>query len=133
MIFEMISSIGKFVIEYSRWAKAAIILLLDILYWIFIGPFKGKFSRRQSIFHQMVFVGIRSVGIVFFVDIFTGIVLAMQTAYQLERMGAVIYVASLVAISLCRELGPVLTALVVAGRAICFFVSSAHRAKKLEF
>lgn len=113
----MITYLGKIVIEYVRWIRDVIFLLLDILYWIIFGPFKGKFSRRESIFQQMVFVGLRSVVIVFFVDIFTGIVLAMQTAYQLEKMGAVLYVASLVSISLCRELSPVLTALVVAGRA----------------
>jgi phospholipid/cholesterol/gamma-HCH transport system permease protein len=61
-------------------------------------------------------VGLRSVAIVFFVAIFTGIVLAMQSAYQLNKMGAVLYVAALVSVSLCRELSPVLTALVVAGR-----------------
>lgn len=113
----MISEIGRVVIEYLKWLKGIISLFFDIFYWIIFGPFKGKFSRRQSILQQMVFVGLRSIIIVFFVDIFTGIVLAMQTAYQLQKMGAVLYVASLVAISLCRELSPVLTALVVAGRA----------------
>lgn len=91
-------------------------LLADIIYWIFAGPFKGKAASREIIFNQMVFVGIKSILIVFFVTLFTGIVLAMQSAYQLDKFGAVIYVASLVAVSLTRELGPVLTALVVAGR-----------------
>ena len=113
----MVSYIGKIVIEYLAWLKGVVSLFLDIIYWTIFGPFKKQFARRQSIFNQMVFVGLRSVLIVFFVDIFTGIVLAMQTAYQLEKMGAVLYVASLVAISLCRELSPVLTGLVVAGRA----------------
>jgi phospholipid/cholesterol/gamma-HCH transport system permease protein len=64
----------------------------------------------------MVFMGIQSIVIVFFVMFFTGIVLAMQSAPQLIQMGGLIYVASLVTISICRELGPVLTALVIAGR-----------------
>jgi phospholipid/cholesterol/gamma-HCH transport system permease protein len=64
----------------------------------------------------MVFVGVRSIIIVFFIALFTGVVLAMQSAYQLKQLGAVIYVAGLVAVSLTRELGPVLTALVIAGR-----------------
>jgi len=112
----MISYIGKIVIETFQAILGVFSLFFSILYWIFWGPLKKKMVRRQSIFYQMVFVGLRSVLIVFFVAIFTGIVLAMQSAYQLEKMGAVIYVASLVAISLCRELSPVLTALVVAGR-----------------
>ena len=113
----MISYLGRLFIEYALWAKGVVILFVDILYWFFVGPFLGKFSRRESISHQMVFVGLCSIVIVFFVDFFTGIVLAMQSAYILEKMGAKLYVASLVSVSLCRELSPVLTALVVAGRA----------------
>lgn len=113
----MISYIGRVIIEYLGWIKGVVLLFLSILYWLIFGTFKGRPLNRQSIFQQMVSVGLCSVLIVFFVDFFTGMVLAMQTAYQLEKMGAVIYVASLVAISLCRELSPVLTGLVVAGRA----------------
>jgi phospholipid/cholesterol/gamma-HCH transport system permease protein len=113
----MVSSIGKVALEYLGWFKGVFGLFLNVIYWIFLGPFRGKAVRRQGVFQQMVFVGLRSLVLVFFVDFFTGIVLAMQTAYQLEKMGAVIYVASLVAVSLCRELSPVLTGLVVAGRA----------------
>jgi phospholipid/cholesterol/gamma-HCH transport system permease protein len=113
----MISNIGRVTLGYLEWLKGIVLLFLGILYWFIFGIFRGKFVGRKYIFQQMVFVGLRSVLLVFFVDFFTGMVLAMQTAYQLEKMGAVIYVASLVAISLCRELSPVLTGLVVAGRA----------------
>jgi phospholipid/cholesterol/gamma-HCH transport system permease protein len=81
-----------------------------------IAPFTGKASRRESIFEQMVFVGVGSLVIVFFVNFFTGVVLAMQSAYQLSKLGADIYVAGLVSVSMCRELGPVLTGLVISGR-----------------
>ena len=97
------------VLEFSR-------LIFDTAYWIVVGPFRGKPINFPSVFEQMVFMGINSIVIVFFVTFFTGIVLAMQSAHQLSKMGAIIYVASLVTISICRELGPVLTALVMAGR-----------------
>lgn len=113
----MIASLGKTVIENVQWVKGVSALFGQILYWIFVGPFIQKTAHRKNIFDQMVFVGIASIVIVFFVDLFTGVVLAMQSAYMLQKMGAELYVASLVAISLCRELSPVLTALVVAGRA----------------
>jgi len=112
----MISVIGASIVNGYRSVVGIIVLFIETLYWIFIGPFKAKAASRQSIFYQMIFVGIHSALIVFFVTFFTGLVLAMQSAYQLERMGATLYVASLVAVSLCRELGPVLTALVIAGR-----------------
>ena len=60
--------------------------------------------------------GVNSCGIVFMTAFFTGIVLAFQTAYTMRQMSAEIYIASLVALSVTRELGPVLTALVVAAR-----------------
>src|SRR3989338_7527956 len=91
-------------------------LLGHTLYWIIFGAVKKKPVKSPPVFEQMVFMGAKSIIIVFFVTFFTGIVLAMQSAYQLEKMGATLYVASLVSISICRELGPVLTALVIAGR-----------------
>lgn len=72
--------------------------------------------RRRLILEQMDKVGVDSFPIVCLTALFTGIVLGLQTAYQLQRIGAETYIASLVALSMVRELGPVLTALVVTGR-----------------
>ncbi|NQU73592.1 MAG: ABC transporter permease [Candidatus Omnitrophica bacterium] len=91
-------------------------LFARTMYWMIIGPFRRKFVSGEYIFEQMVFVGVRSLSIVFFVTFFTGVVLAMQSAYQLSKLGATMYVAGLVSVSMARELAPVLTALVVAGR-----------------
>jgi len=109
-------SIGKTVINLFEDFCGILVLLFNTIWWIMIGPFKGKSASRQSIFVQMVFAGVQSVVIVFFISLFTGIVIAMQSAYQLKQLGAVIYVAPMVSISLARELGPVFTSLVVAGR-----------------
>lgn len=108
--------IGILAIKLFTQVKAILVLLYNTLSWIITGPFKGKAAKRQSIFQQMVFAGVDSVIIVFFISFFTGVVIAMQSAYQLKQLGAVIYVAPMVSISLARELGPVFTALVVAGR-----------------
>ncbi|MFT5387266.1 MAG: phospholipid/cholesterol/gamma-HCH transport system permease protein [Candidatus Omnitrophota bacterium] len=91
-------------------------LLSQTVYWIFVGPFRKKPLNVKTIVEQMVYMGIHSIIIVFFVTYFTGVVLAMQSAPQLAKMGGVFYVAGLVTVSICRELGPVLTALVIAGR-----------------
>lgn len=108
--------IGRSLIDYFLVFWKFNKLCLETLYWIFAGPFVGKPIRWKATLDQMVFMGIQSIVIVCFVTFFTGVVLAMQSAHQLKQMGAVIYVASLVTISICRELGPVLTALVIAGR-----------------
>jgi len=108
--------IGGAILNTAKDVGDVMRLFFETLYWIAVGPFKGKVAKREGIFHQLVFVGIGSLVIALFVAFFTGIVIAMQSAYQLARFGANIYVAPMVAVSLTRELGPVLTALVVTGR-----------------
>lgn len=61
-------------------------------------------------------VGSDSLPIVSIVAIFVGMILALQSAYQMKKLSSEIYIANILSVSLFRELGPVLTALVVAGR-----------------
>ena len=65
---------------------------------------------------QLEEVAVRSAPIVIVTALFTGMVLALQTAYALTRFGAKPYVGSIVGLALVRELGPVLAALMVGGR-----------------
>jgi phospholipid/cholesterol/gamma-HCH transport system permease protein len=65
---------------------------------------------------QMEQIGVRSLGVASITTIFTGMVLALQTALSLPSLGIKYYIGSVVAKSLVRELGPVLTALIVGGR-----------------
>ncbi len=109
-------NIGRVVIDTGRQTIEVLALFFQTLFWLAVGPFKKKFAKREGIFSQMVFAGLGSLVIALFVSFFTGIVIAMQSAYQLTRFGANIYVAPMVAVGIARELGPVLTALVVAGR-----------------
>src|SRR4051812_45985263 len=109
-------NIGSRIKSWIQTSRNFSILFYQTIFWIFVGPFRQKPVKRPAVFEQMVFMGAKSIIIVFFVTLFTGIVLAMQSAHQLSKMGGTIYVASLVSISICRELGPVLTALVIAGR-----------------
>jgi phospholipid/cholesterol/gamma-HCH transport system permease protein len=65
---------------------------------------------------QMEQLGVRSLSVAAIATTFTGMVLALQTAYSLPSLGVKYYIGSVVAKSLVRELGPVLTALIVGGR-----------------
>ncbi len=67
--------------------------------------------------HQVVRVGVDSVPVVLLTALFTGGVLALQTFKGFSRFHAEGYIGSVVALSMLRELGPVLTALMVTGRA----------------
>ncbi len=72
---------------------------------------------RGDLVQQMDTIGVGSIFIVVLTGLFTGMVLALQSAVEMERFGATIYIGRLVAASTVRELGPVLTALMVTGRA----------------
>lgn len=71
----------------------------------------------RNIFRQMLEIGVRSMPVVLITGAFTGMVFALQTYTAFKRFGAESLVGSVVALSMTRELGPVLTALLVAGRA----------------
>jgi len=77
--------------------------------------FKGSF-KRKAILQQAEKTGYKSIFIVGLVALFIGIILSLQTAVMMQRLGSEMYIASIVALSVVRELGPVITALIVAGR-----------------
>jgi phospholipid/cholesterol/gamma-HCH transport system permease protein len=81
----------------------------------FAEPFRGKI-RLAATLTQSVRAGYNSLPLVALISLLVGMIIALQSAYQLEQMGAARLVASLVAISITRELAPLLTAIVVAGR-----------------
>ncbi|MCD6583140.1 MAG: ABC transporter permease [Candidatus Omnitrophica bacterium] len=77
------------------------------------------FTRKRdfkAISKEIVFIGIDSLFLVSLISFFVGVIVAFQTAYQLKKFSSEIYIASLVALSLTRELGPVLSSLIVASR-----------------
>lgn len=77
--------------------------------------FRRPLYLRET-FEQMDIIGVGSLVITMLTGFFTGAVLALQTSKTLTSFGAVGYTGQLVSITLVRELGPVLTAVVVAGR-----------------
>ncbi len=86
-------------------------IMAESVLWTFRRPFDGA-----ELLRQMVRVGWDSIPVVFLTCLFTGMVLALQTFRGFERFHAEGFVGSVVALSLTRELAPVLTGLMVAGR-----------------
>ena len=97
--------------DFVRYAGGVSVLMGETLFWVPTPPL-----RRRQVFEQMARIGVDSLPIVSLISLFTGMVLALQSAYQMQKISAEMYIASLVALSMTRELGPVLTALIVAGR-----------------
>lgn len=101
------------VIEIAR----VFYLVRDFHYWGFFAPIQGKRGiRREAFAKQLFFMGNESFLIVALVSASVGAVLALQAAYQLKQFGAILYTGALVSVSMARELGPVVTAIVIAGR-----------------
>ena len=91
-------------------------LFLQTLYWSFIAPFKEKTELRRQTFPLMEAIGNRSFGIVALVTFLIGVILVLQTGYVLEKYGQIRQVSGLVAVSMTRELGPLMMAIVIVGR-----------------
>jgi phospholipid/cholesterol/gamma-HCH transport system permease protein len=104
----------------------------EAAYFTFVGPFRGKPLRLQRAVSQALNVGVRAVPILSLITFFIGLILALQSAYELRKFGALNYVASAVAISMSRELGPLITAILVIGRSGSAFAAEIGTMKVTE-
>ncbi len=107
-----IEILGRVIIGFTRELGSVLVLLSVTLKQLVIPPYEIR-----DTFKQMLEVGIRSLPVVFITAVFTGMVLSLQTYTGFKRFGAETLVGTVVALSMTRELGPVLTGLIVAGRA----------------
>jgi phospholipid/cholesterol/gamma-HCH transport system permease protein len=91
-------------------------LVSEVFYQAVVMPFKGVMPKGKLFVEQMSRIGAGSAPIVLLVSFLVGLTTALQASYQLRQFGANIYVADLVGISMMRELGPLMAAIIVAGR-----------------
>ncbi len=110
-MIKLVKKVGGAVINYIDYAGMLTRLFFRTLYWIFVPPLKW-----ERIYQQAKAIGVDSLPIVSLVALFIGIILALQTAYQMQKLSSEIYIANIIALSIVRELGPVITSLIVAGR-----------------
>ncbi|MCL2646837.1 MAG: ABC transporter permease [Phycisphaerales bacterium] len=110
----------KFVEQLGAKALAAVETLGDylcfvgtILYWTFRGP--GRFARRQLLL-QMFDIGTLSIPVVMITGAFIGAVLAIEALPQFQSIGLAGRIGSVINISVVKQIGPVLTAVMLAGR-----------------
>lgn len=103
--------ITKRIEELFLYVGSVVIFVKDTFWWLF-----AKKRDVKSVVREILCIGIDSFFLVSLISFFVGIILAFQSAYQLKQFGSEVYIASLVALSLVRELGPVLGALIVAAR-----------------
>jgi phospholipid/cholesterol/gamma-HCH transport system permease protein len=112
MINNLLELLGKKTLALLREMGAVIIFCGQTLRWTFSRPFYLK-----NLLKQMEQIGVNSVPVVLTTAISTGMVLALQSYTGFKRFGAQSLIGAVVSLSMTRELGPVLTGLMVAGRA----------------
>ena len=83
------------------------------LLWL---PFRPGNLRREAVIEQAIYIGSQALGIVGLISFLVGLTLAFQSAYQLRQFGASVFVANLTGVAVIREMGPLMTAILVAGR-----------------
>ena len=98
----------------------------------FIPTTKARRVRPQRAIHQAMAVGVEALPVLSVITFFIGVIMALQGAYELRQFGAIQYVASAVAISITRELGPFVTAIVVIGRSGSAFAAEIATMKVTE-
>jgi phospholipid/cholesterol/gamma-HCH transport system permease protein len=91
-------------------------LFFQSAYWILMGRRVHQTVRAEPIFAQMMVIGVRAIPIVSMLSVAIGITLSMQGIDSLEQFGAQHQVILMVALSVTREFGPLITGILVAGR-----------------
>jgi len=112
----LIENIGEATINGVAYVGGLTKLAVGAASAVFIEPFRGRPLRWGRAIHQAMAVGVEAVPIVSLIAFFVGLILALQGAYQLRQLGALQLVADAVAIAVTRELGPLMTAIMVIGR-----------------
>jgi phospholipid/cholesterol/gamma-HCH transport system permease protein len=110
-MFYLLDYIGAWVLRFLEESGKVMVLFAKTLALSVKPPFDFR-----GLLHQIEEVGIRSIPVVLITGTFTGMVLALQSYTGFKRFNAEAFVGTVVALSMTRELGPVLSGLMVSGR-----------------
>ena len=112
----LLESIGDHTLTAVATGRRIIEMIGELAYWLCLAPWRGKGIKWDRTREQIVKIGVDGIPIVTFLSFLIGAVLALNAASQLRQFGAAIYIANLVAVSMTREMAPLITAIIVAGR-----------------
>jgi phospholipid/cholesterol/gamma-HCH transport system permease protein len=129
---QFVTRIGEGVIDGLAYVGSLALLGGRAAYYGFVGPFQGKPLRFRSAASQAMEVGVRALPILSTITLFIGLILALQSAHELAKFGAMNLVPKAVALSMARELGPLITAIVVIGRSGSAFAAEIGTMKVTE-
>jgi phospholipid/cholesterol/gamma-HCH transport system permease protein len=129
---QTVARIGESTLNGLGYVGSLASLAARAAYYTLVAPFQGKPLRLQRAISQAMDTGVRALPILSLITFFIGLILALQAAYELRRFGAISAVATAVAVSMSRELGPLITAIVVIGRSGSAFAAEIGTMKVSE-
>lgn len=101
---------------FTEYLFGYLILAANISYWAVVDLFRPKARREGEFVNQSVLIGVNAAFIVMFMSFIIGLVMALHSSQQLRTFGANIYIVDLVVIAMMSQMGPLITAILVAGR-----------------
>ncbi len=101
---------------FSNYLFGFLLLAANVFYWGITDLFRTKVRRKGEVVNQAVLIGVNAVLIIVFLSFVIGYVIALHSAGQLRIFGANIFVVDLVVFSIMSQMGPLITAILVAGR-----------------
>ena len=111
MVTALVQKLGSKTLDFLQECGQVFRLLWDI-----IKSFPYLFKNRKNFFYQLEHIGVNSIPLVLIIAVFTGAVAAWQAAYQLKGIAPLSFLGAATSRAIITELGPVLTAIVIAGR-----------------
>lgn len=107
----MLAIVGRKLLNSAQALGEMLALFVETLFY-----FKNAFRNRKAIITQLYEVGVGTLPIAALMSLFIGMVLALQTGSQLALLGVQEEIGAIVGLSMAKELGPVMTSLLIAGR-----------------
>jgi len=93
-----------------------ILLAADLFYWSILDLFRTNARRKGEVVNQAVLIGVNAALIVIFMSFVIGLVMSLHASYQLRTFGANIFIVDLIVIAMMSQMGPLIAAILVAGR-----------------
>jgi len=110
-----LAALGRGTLDGLAYIGGLVILAGDTFRWVGRALIRRRRIRRRDVVAQMVRVGVRTIPLVCVVLFFIGVILALQMAYVLDTLGFTQWVGAVVGVGIFRELGPLISAMTLAG------------------
>ncbi len=112
-----LESIGQNLYSFfSDYFMRFLYLAADVFYWSINDLFNSKARRKGEVVNQAILIGVNATLIVVVMSFIIGLVIALQSSAQLRHFGADIFIVDLTVIAMMAQMGPLITAILVAGR-----------------